>query len=543
MAGSARVVSISCTCDRESIARDRSSRAHVVFEVRALGEGIDEARPPLSAVFAVDVSGSMQGPPIEQVIRSVEKLVDLFEDGDKVGIVAFSHGATEVCAVAPMTAQGKRALRQRARRLEANGGTNMEAGLRLAASLLGPRAPHERQIVLLLSDGAPNEGASSANELAAIVAGMRPKLSVSSLGYGVSHNEDVLSAISAAGGGQYHFIADPDMCQRELAKALGAAGDMVADGLELSLVPAEGVEIVRVLGNDRPRFGASGLTLPLPDMVGGARKLVVAEIDASPGSVERRRIDLLRAKLVYRRAGDATPRTCDAACAVDVSRAEGAFVAAARANVLLVRSEEVRAEARALADRGQFDGAAALLRALVREIEAAPGYVAADGSPLSEACELLVDEAMAMERRPSREQYLAFRKGQIMAKLGEESVGAGSVKVRGRYARALADATAGAFPEAFLVVEYGPAAGTRHPLGPDCVIGRTSSADIQVNSTSVSRRHTTVYALQGEFWVADLGSTNPTFVNGQALGSKPHKLTHGDRIAVGDVRLRYEEEA
>ena len=49
------------------------------------------------------------------------------------------------------------------------------------------------------------------------------------------------------------------------------------------------------------------------------------------------------------------------------------------------------------------------------------------------------------------------------------------------------------------------------------------------------------FANAGDFWVADMGSTNPTLVNGSALGSAPHKLAAGDVIIVGDMKLRYEE--
>jgi Ca-activated chloride channel family protein len=533
------VVSISIACDRESLPAQAGSRVHAVIELRASEDAVEKARPPLTAVLAVDASGSMQGPPIEQVILSVDKLAELFAEGDRVGVVAFSDGATEVCALSPMTSEGRRALRQRTHRLSANGQTNMEAGLRLAASLLGNRAEHERQIVLLLSDGAPNVGASSKEALSALAASMRPGISLSSLGYGLNHNEDLLVAVSQAGGGPYYFIPDPVMCQLELARALGAAGDIAADGLELSLVPSEGVEIVRILGNPKVRFGASGLSLSLPDLCAGTRRVVVVELAVTPSGTERLMADLLSASLSYRRAGTSTTLSLEQRLSVPFSRTGGAVVPSANADVLVVRCEEARAEARALADRGQFDGAAALLRALIKTIEAAPGYVAADGSPLSEACELLLDEAMAMERRPSQEQYRAYRKASLGTSMLDDVAMSGAKQ--GRYSIAVTRVTAGAFPVAHLVVQSGPGAGTRHLLSAQCTLGRTSGNDIQVMSSLASRRHASIYALQGEFWVADLGTTNATYVNGNPLRSAPHKLVHGDEIRIGDVKLRYEE--
>jgi hypothetical protein len=86
----------------------------------------------------------------------------------------------------------------------------------------------------------------------------------------------VLARIADAGGGTYRFIPHPASCRRELAQALGAQGDVVADGIELTLVPAEGVEIVQLYGAHRPRFGA-GLTLPLADMEDGGKQRVALE--------------------------------------------------------------------------------------------------------------------------------------------------------------------------------------------------------------------------------------------------------------------------
>ena len=105
----------------------------------------------------------------------------------------------------------------------------------------------------------------------------------------------------------------------------------------------------------------------------------------------------------------------------------------------------------------------------------------------------------------------------------------------------LIELAAGDYPEAFLVVLTGPGAGKRHLLAEECVIGRTASADLPIESDSVSRRHAEIYALEGEFWACDLGSTNVTMVNGKPLGSTPMKLRPGDRLQVGDVELRYEE--
>jgi Ca-activated chloride channel family protein len=206
---------------------------------------------------------------------------------------------------------------------------------------------------------------------------------------------------------------------------------------------------------------------------------------------------------------------------------------------MLVRADRGREDARALADRGQFGGAAALLRGLLAEMERVPGFVVGDGSPLGEAYELLVDEAMAMERKPDAEAYAMFRKSAINSKLAMHAPPAASS--RGAASSRLMEHTAGRFPEAYIVVKSGHDAGKRHRLREECVIGRTASADLPIVSDGVSRRHAEIYALEGEFWACDLGSTNVTMVNGVPLASAPRKLQPGDVMRVGDVELLYEE--
>lgn len=532
-----QVLGLSVSLDERGLPPDTATRVHLVAEITALAAGIERARPPLSVVLAVDVSGSMAGPPIEQVIQSIDKLIALLDPTDRVGVVAFSDNAGEVAALTPVSAGARRLVSQRTHRLSADGGTNIEAGLRRAAAMMPPRGPHERQVVLLLSDGAPNRGLATGAELAALARSLRPDIGVSTLGYGPQHNEDLLTAISDAGAGRYHFIADPSVCALEFAQAIGAQGDVVAEAIELALHPEPGVEIARFLGKPSVRFGASGLRIDVPDLLEGARHLVVAELSLTtprePGPWK-----VLRAEVSYQRAGERDPQAIEAQVSAVVGMIDRVVEPAARASVLLARIDEVRAEARALADRGQFDGAAAVLRRLGAAIQAEPWFVASDGSPLAEAVEQLADDALAMERKPSAEQYQNFRKTQLGTPM---SMSPSRMMSMPMSELAMAN-VAGNLPRAHLVVVRVDGAGQRYALGrPKAVIGRTMAADIQVPDQKVSRQHAMIAAQNGRFLVMDLGSTNTTQVNGQPVLA-PRPLVPGDVIAVGNVELRYEEE-
>src|SRR4051812_30618867 len=114
-------LSLKVWLDRSSARPDVDARMHLVVELEATGEPMEGQRPPATTVLAIDVSGSMQGTPIDQVIHSVERLLDGLRPEDRVGVVAFSSGATCVTPPVEVDAAGKKLVRSRVARLFAEG--------------------------------------------------------------------------------------------------------------------------------------------------------------------------------------------------------------------------------------------------------------------------------------------------------------------------------------------------------------------------------------------------------------------------------------
>ncbi len=93
--------------------------------------------------------------------------------------------------------------------------------------------------------------------------------------------------------------------------------------------------------------------------------------------------------------------------------------------------------------------------------------------------------------------------------------------------------------EGRLVERSGARAGTVHVLRlPVTTIGRGGENDIVVASTLVSRRHAEIAWDGVHYILADLGSTNGTFVNGHRVTDR-HVLRHGDVITIGDLTLLF----
>ncbi len=79
-------------------------------------------------------------------------------------------------------------------------------------------------------------------------------------------------------------------------------------------------------------------------------------------------------------------------------------------------------------------------------------------------------------------------------------------------------------------------AGKTHELTkPRAVLGRSRECDVRVSDVNVSRRHSEVRAEGTEYWVADLGSTNGTVVNGKRVDRA--RLADGDRITLGSTEI------
>ncbi len=89
-----------------------------------------------------------------------------------------------------------------------------------------------------------------------------------------------------------------------------------------------------------------------------------------------------------------------------------------------------------------------------------------------------------------------------------------------------------------LFVIRGNDQGTRFELDEPMIgLGRDSSNRIQLHDTEVSRQHAEVRAVDNAYSIADLNSSNGTFVNGRRV--QRHRLASGDQIQVGSTLMLY----
>lgn len=134
--------------------------------------------------------------------------------------------------------------------------------------------------------------------------------------------------------------------------------------------------------------------------------------------------------------------------------------------------------------------------------------------------------------------------------VGDPAVEPGEVSVVASFADARRVAMADALPDHTLVhpvppavppgavLRVVPSAGPARdvPLdGRPLAIGRAADADVVIADPLVSRRHARLAPRGGRLVLADLGSTNGTRVNGEAI--REAAVGPGDRIEMGSARL------
>ena len=91
---------------------------------------------------------------------------------------------------------------------------------------------------------------------------------------------------------------------------------------------------------------------------------------------------------------------------------------------------------------------------------------------------------------------------------------------------------------ATLVFLTGPGSGRIFGLKAHMVmIGRGQDNDVVLDDPATSSHHCRIESRNGAFWLADLGSTNGTLINGEPVVEK--QLQHGDVLSIGQNTIRF----
>jgi Ca-activated chloride channel family protein len=515
--------SVTARAERRS-APAGSSTLWAAVRIDPTGSSLERERAPLAVALVIDVSGSMQGPPLAHTLASCEVVAALLDARDQLAIVTFSTTPGVRCGLTTMDDAGKKLVTDSLRGVTADGNTNLHGGMEVGAGVLAVAKPGLRRVMVLMSDGKPNVGFNTASALAGFTRSLG--LAVSTLGFGIHHDDAVLEAIALAGSGRYAYVPDPMLARVDVARAALAHGGIVAAQLQLEIALADGVELVEILPTAQLRHTKAAVICAIGDVfIDEGRLLAVSfKLDLNAKLARGHLADLTVSGV----AADGTAHKVTVSLDVDIHAGPHVVDRDAEREIVLVHAEGARTAAREQAIRGGAPAAALLLRKAMAQIDALPGFVRNDGSPLAELREQLEDEAANYESKASAQEV----QHQVKS---ARSYQMGTVMPAGMMPRRAAPPPGA---PAFLLGAGGPLAGQRYRVLADMVIGRSTSNEIPVPSGSLSRRHARIVHTNGNYVLQDLGSTNGSHVNGVQIQTKI--LRDGDLVKFGEQEMLFE---
>jgi Ca-activated chloride channel homolog len=241
----------------------------------------DEERTPVSVALVLDVSGSMLlttmggTPKINSVKNTARKVIRNLTSKDEVTLVTYD---SNINVLQPLTRGGNHApLLIALDSIRCGSCTNLSGGILRGRDEL-QKASSQVKRILLLTDGLPNEGLTATKDLIDLGKELAP-ISLSTLGFGVDCDHDLLKTMAMSGRGQYYAISGKqDAVDESFALELGALVSIQAQNLTLVL-PTTGLRVIRLI-NDLPHKSEKDeTTVTCGDLHSGEAKNIIFEVE------------------------------------------------------------------------------------------------------------------------------------------------------------------------------------------------------------------------------------------------------------------------
>lgn len=241
-------------------------------------------RRPLNMGVAVDISGSMSDGKLDSVQVALHEMVDQLDASDRLALVAFDDEAELLLAGTVMDEAGKDKLRRAIDRLHTAGGTNIEAGMKLAYEQVAPLAAAAgvEDRVMLFTDAMPNVDATDIDSFVGMAGYYGAAgIGLTVFGTGLDLGAELAATVSQVRGGNYVYLPDNDEISHIFDEAFEYVVSPIAYDLEVQVEAAEGWRFIDAVGapllEEGPRVDFGAGTLFLSNNDGGIAVMMARE--------------------------------------------------------------------------------------------------------------------------------------------------------------------------------------------------------------------------------------------------------------------------
>ncbi|WP_254830728.1 vWA domain-containing protein [Haloglomus salinum] len=265
-----------CPSASPAVSRDPLSNETEYFTTVGLNSGISQAafeRPKLNLVVVVDTSGSMSdemrryyydgegGTPsgespetvrkMQAAKQAVETMTDRLNASDRVGIVAYDDSARVVQELQRVDEAGEERLDERIDSLRADGGTNLDDGMRTAVEMAQQRADPESDRatrIVYVTDAMPNTGQTDEGALEERLGGHAANgIHSTFVGVGVDFNSRLVEQLNAVEGANHYTVRSAEAFRERMDEGFQYMVTPLVYDLRVQ-VQSDGMDVARVHG-------------------------------------------------------------------------------------------------------------------------------------------------------------------------------------------------------------------------------------------------------------------------------------------------------
>jgi len=238
----------------------------------------------IDLICVIDHSGSMQGEKIQLVKDTFKYLLELLSENDRLSIIIFDDTVKKLTPLLRMTESNKKKTLNEINGISADGGTDIELGMRCAFEVIQQRKrPNDVTSVLLLSDGLDG-GAQDKVRSTLQSLKLKDTFTVNTFGYGSDHDPKLMSDIAQSKDGNFYFVEKLETVDECFVDCLGGLISVVGQDVSIAIKaePSDifpDIQIIKAFGVEGTWKKVDGSYVTgISQLISGKKKNFVLEL-------------------------------------------------------------------------------------------------------------------------------------------------------------------------------------------------------------------------------------------------------------------------